>query len=143
LADDGGWQRKTASSTGAVIAAGDQTGSSKQGSRAWQGDPLRHQGRIQSRGSPIRSLGSKGDHQQLVAAAQPSLTDFHKQALSPIPPVKGASSMDLASIVGASGTREIGQLGAIRFQALSDSGVNHATEGEQVAEDMTTDFKAD
>jgi hypothetical protein len=75
-------------------------------------------------------------------AAQPSLTDFHKQVLGAIPPVKGDSSMDLASIIGASGTQEIEQLGEIRFQALGDSGVNHASEAEQVAEDMTTDFKA-
>jgi hypothetical protein len=87
-------------------------------------------------------FSQQGDQQQLVAGAQPSLTDFHKAALGPIPPVKGDSSMDLAGIIGESGTREIEQLGEIRFHALGDSGVNHATDAEQVAEDMTTDFKA-
>jgi hypothetical protein len=87
-------------------------------------------------------FGQQGAQQQLVAAAQPSLTSFQKGALGPIPPVKGDSSMDLAGIIGASGTQEIQQLGEIRFQALGDSGVNHATDAELIAEDMTTDFKA-
>src|SRR5207244_2715731 len=86
-------------------------------------------------------FGQQGDQKQLVAAAQPSLTDFHKAALGPIPPVKGDSSMDLAGIIGASGTHEIEQLGEIRFHALGDTGVNHATDAELIAEDMTTDFK--
>jgi hypothetical protein len=87
-------------------------------------------------------FGQTGDQQQLVAAAQTGLTNFHLDQLGRIPPVKGDSSMTLADIIGASGTQEIQQLGEIRFHALGDSGVNHATDAELVAEDMTTDFKA-
>lgn len=86
-------------------------------------------------------FGQTGDQQQLVAAAQPGLTNFHLDQLGRIPPVKGDSSMVLADIIGAGGTHEIEQLGEIRFHALGDSGVNHATDAERVAEDMTTDFK--
>ena len=86
-------------------------------------------------------FGQQGDQGQLVAAAQPSLASFHMDQLGPIPPVKGDSSMALADIIGASGTHEIEQLGELRFHALGDSGVNHATDAELVAEDMTTDFK--
>lgn len=87
-------------------------------------------------------FGQTGDQQQLVAAAQPGLTTFHLDQLGRIPPVKGDSSMALADIIGASGTQEIEQLGEIRFHALGDSGVNHATDAELIAEDMTTDFKS-
>jgi hypothetical protein len=87
-------------------------------------------------------FGQTGDQQQLVAAAQSGLTNFHLGQLGRIPPAKGDSSMTLANIIGASGTQEIEQLGEIRFHALGDSGVNHATDAELIAEDMTTDFKA-
>jgi hypothetical protein len=87
-------------------------------------------------------FGQTGDQQQLVAAAQTGLTDFHLSQLGRIPKVKGDSSMTLDGIIGASATQEIEQLGEIRFHALGDSGVNHATDAELVAEDMTTDFKA-
>ncbi len=50
--------------------------------------------------------------------------------------------MTLDDIIGASGSQEIQQLGELRFHALGDSGVNHATDAEKIAEDMTTDFKA-
>src|SRR5580704_14493557 len=87
-------------------------------------------------------FGQTGDQQQLVAAAQPGLTSFHQDQLGPIPPVRGDSSMALDDIIGAGGTQEIQQLGELRFHALGDSGVNHATDAELIAEDMTTDFKA-
>src|SRR4051794_38545989 len=87
-------------------------------------------------------FGQTGDQQQLVAAAQPGLTNFHLSQLGRIPPVKGDSRMALADIIGGPGTQEIEQLGEIRFHALGDSGVNHATDAELVAEDMTTDFKS-
>ena len=87
-------------------------------------------------------FGQTGDQQQLVAAAQPGLTNFHLDQLGPIPPVRGDSSMTLDDIIGAGGTQEIQQLGELRFHTLGDSGVNHATDAELIAEDMTTDFKA-
>lgn len=38
--------------------------------------------------------------------------------------------------------KEIEQLSEIRFHALGDSGVNHAEEAEQIAEEMAVDYKA-
>ena len=38
--------------------------------------------------------------------------------------------------------KEIEDLGEIRFHSLGDSGVNHAVEAEQVADEMALDFQA-
>ena len=70
------------------------------------------------------------------------LTDWSKQQLGPVPPVANNGRIALADIIGAEGTREIAELGELRFHALGDSGVGHALEAEQVSEDMATDFKA-
>jgi hypothetical protein len=70
------------------------------------------------------------------------MTQWSKQQLGPVPPVKGDGVIDLTDIIGAHGVSEVQSLGEIRFHALGDSGVNHAEQAEQVAEDMATDFKA-
>jgi hypothetical protein len=70
------------------------------------------------------------------------LSDWNREHLGPLPPVKRGGRMDLAEIIGADGVREIEQLGEIRFHALGDSGVNHATEAEHIADEMKTDFNA-
>jgi len=69
------------------------------------------------------------------------MTDWSKQQLGPVPPVKGDSHMTLAQIIGTDGVKEIENLGEIRFHALGDSGVGHAVEAEQVSDEMATDFK--
>ena len=69
------------------------------------------------------------------------MTDWSKQQLGPIPPVKGDSHMTLAQIIGTAGVKEIEDLGEIRFHALGDSGVGQAVEAEQVSDEMATDFK--
>ena len=90
-------------------------------------------------------------HPSLVPAApamrSPSssgsrLTDWSKQHLGPIPPVKGNSSIDLVDVIGAEGIQEIKDLGEIRFHALGDSGQGNAHEAEQVSEEMATDYRA-
>ena len=63
-------------------------------------------------------FGQTGDQKQLVAAAQPGLTNFHLDQLGRIPPVKDDLSMTLDDIIGASGTQEIQQLGELRFPCL-------------------------
>jgi len=76
-----------------------------------------------------------------LLAPRPGLTDWNKQQLGPIPPLKGNGQMNLADVIGAAGTTEIEQLGEIRFHALGDSGVGEATDAEKIAEEMATDFK--
>jgi hypothetical protein len=70
------------------------------------------------------------------------MTQWSKQQLGPVPPVKGNGIIDLAGIIGAQGVAEVQKLGEIRFHTLGDSGVGHAEQAEAVAEDMATDFKS-
>ena len=77
-----------------------------------------------------------------LIAHHPSITDWRKQQLGPIPPIKGDGRMDLAQVIGTDDSNEIQRLGEIRFHALGDSGVGHANEAEQVSEEMATDYKA-
>jgi hypothetical protein len=79
--------------------------------------------------------------QRQAIAGQSRLTDWSRQHLGPIPPVKNNARMALSDIIGTAGVHEIEQLGEIRFHALGDSGVGHAIAAEHVAEDMATDFK--
>ena len=51
--------------------------------------------------------------------------------------------MALDEIIGAEGAKEIEDGGQFRFHALGDSGVNHATEAERIAERMATDYDPD
>src|SRR3954449_12996619 len=67
------------------------------------------------------------------------LTDWSKQDLGPLPPVKGDGSIDLVDVIGAEGVKEIVDLGEVRFHALGDSGNGNAHEAEQVSEEMATD----
>jgi len=59
-----------------------------------------------------------------------------------VPPVKGDGIMQLNDIIGPDGVGEITNLGELRFQALGDTGVNHADMAEQIAEEMAGDFRA-
>ena len=57
-----------------------------------------------------------------------------------VPPTKNDGAINLTDIIGDAGVNEIKQLGEIRFHAVGDSGVGHADEAEQVADDMATDY---
>ncbi len=70
------------------------------------------------------------------------ITQWSKTQLGPVPPVKGDGIMQLSDIIGSAGAGEITNLGELRFQALGDTGVNHADVAEQIAEEMAGDFKA-
>ncbi len=70
------------------------------------------------------------------------MTDWSKQQLGPVPPVKGDGVINLSDIIGAAGVDEIQRLGELRFQALGDTGVNTAEEAEKISDEMATDFKA-
>ena len=72
---------------------------------------------------------------------QSRMTDWSKQQLGPIPAVANNGRIELADIIGKDGVQEITQLGEMRFHALGDSGVSHAVEAEQIAEDMATDYR--
>src|SRR4051794_24600758 len=69
------------------------------------------------------------------------ITDWSQGQLGPIPPVRNEGRMSLSDVIGKDGSREIGALGEIRFHALGDTGVGHASAAQTVAEDMATDFK--
>jgi hypothetical protein len=77
------------------------------------------------------------------AASGKNLTAWSKSQLGPIPPMEGDGIINLETIIGTDAVSEIEQLGEIRFHTLGDSGVGHADEAEQVADDMATDYKPD
>jgi hypothetical protein len=68
------------------------------------------------------------------------MTDWSKEQLGPVPRPERQGRIALSDIIGVAGVQEIEQVGEIRFHALGDTGVNHAQEAEQVAEDMATDY---
>ena len=76
-----------------------------------------------------------------TAVADRRINDWKKAQLGPTPAPRNNGAIDLAEIIGPEGVSEIEDLGEIRFHALGDSGVGHADEAEQVAEEMATDFK--
>jgi hypothetical protein len=72
-------------------------------------------------------------------AGKQKSTEWKKSQTGPVPPTKNNGVINLVDIIG-DGVSEIQQLGEIRFHAVGDSGVNHAEEAEQVADDMATDY---
>jgi hypothetical protein len=72
---------------------------------------------------------------------QTRMTDWSKLQLGPVPAIKGDGTMTLDELIGADGVKEIEDAGEIRFHALGDSGVGQATEAENIADEMATDFK--
>jgi hypothetical protein len=71
------------------------------------------------------------------------MTDWSKLQLGPVPSRSGNAVVKLAELIGATGVKEIEDLGEIRFHALGDTGVGHADEAQKVAEDMAVDYKPD
>src|SRR5438105_4087520 len=63
------------------------------------------------------------------------MTSWSKQQLGPVPAAKQAGRMNLADLIGTQGTKEITDIGEIRFHALGDSGYGHANEAENIAEE--------
>jgi Calcineurin-like phosphoesterase len=81
------------------------------------------------------------------AARQPfnghlRMTDWSKLQLGPVYSTAGDQTMKLADIIGKQGSDEIQSLGEIRFHAVGDTGVNHAEQAENVADEMSTDYQA-
>src|SRR5437588_3941049 len=69
------------------------------------------------------------------------MSQWIAQVLGPIPPAIGASVMQLDAIIGAQGTREIANNGAIRFHAVGDTGREKAgSQQEDVSIAMAADF---
>jgi len=86
-------------------------------------------------------------HFDAAAAPQPvgtgqQMKKWHMDQLGPIPPAEGGDSIELSKIIGDDAVAEIERIGEIRFHALGDSGVGHADDAEEVANEMATDFKA-
>jgi hypothetical protein len=100
-------------------------------------------------GTPTAPAPSRYAHpdystaQSATGGADAKKTQWSKSQLGPVPATKDKGVIDLASIIGADGVKEIAALGEIRFHAVGDSGVGHADEAEQVADDMATDYKPD
>jgi 3',5'-cyclic AMP phosphodiesterase CpdA len=76
-----------------------------------------------------------------AAAADSEVQDWRKGQLGPGPPTGRGGKTALAEIIGDAATEEIEKVGEIRFHALGDSGVGHAEDAEEVANEMATDFK--
>jgi len=70
------------------------------------------------------------------------ITGWSKAQLGPIPRVRKNGRMDLSDLIGRAGSREVEALGEIRFHALGDTGVGHASAAQTVADDMAIDYKA-
>src|SRR4051812_9592776 len=68
------------------------------------------------------------------------MLDFSKANLGIVPAPKHDGKMTLAHVIGPTGAQEIQTAGELRFHALGDSGVNHATEAELIAEQMGKAF---
>lgn len=75
------------------------------------------------------------------AAESADRANWQKGQLGPVPKTEGDGVIDLKGIVGADAVAEIEQLQEIRFHAVGDSGVGHAEDAEEVANEMATDFK--
>ena len=73
---------------------------------------------------------------------QIQITGWSKAQLGPIPPVRRDGRMSLSGVIGRTGSREVQALGEIRFHALGDTGVGHASAAQNVADDMAMDYKA-
>jgi len=73
------------------------------------------------------------------------MLDFIHARMGAIPPAKGQLVMTLADIIGAKGSTEIENSGAIRFHATGDTGrVQGASDAqEEVANAMTSDYHAE
>jgi Calcineurin-like phosphoesterase len=70
------------------------------------------------------------------------MADFIQAHLGPIPAPRSTAPMALADIIGAPGTKEIKDLGTIRFHATGDTGLTSVSGNKQdaVAADMALDF---
>jgi calcineurin-like phosphoesterase family protein len=68
------------------------------------------------------------------------MTDWSRQHLGPIPPIKRDGIMTLADVIGDAGAAQIESVGQFRFHALGDSGVGSAHEAELVSEEMAGDY---
>ncbi|MFL6452048.1 MAG: metallophosphoesterase family protein [Bryobacteraceae bacterium] len=79
--------------------------------------------------------------QRQALNGQTNITEWSKQQLGPIPAVRNGGRLSLSDVIGAAGAQEIERFKEIRFHALGDTGVGHATSAQVVADDMATDYK--
>jgi hypothetical protein len=70
------------------------------------------------------------------------MIDWSKEQIGPVYPYKGDGVITLENLIGKQGSKEIADIGEIRFHSLGDSGVNHATEAETIADQMASDYQA-
>ena len=68
------------------------------------------------------------------------MLDWSKKQLGPLVLPKATRLSNLADVIGKDGVSEIDATGEIRFHALGDTGVNHATEAQAIALEMKGDF---
>lgn len=80
------------------------------------------------------------DKRQTHPGVGKRLLDHIKGRLQKVPPVKGASLMTLADVVGADGANRIAASGRIRFHAVGDTGRDKDSPQGNVAEAMAADF---
>jgi len=90
----------------------------------------------------LPSFGHSAAEAPASAAESADRANWQKGQLGPVPPVQGDGIIQLESIIGAAAVAEIEQIQELRFQSVGDSGVGHAEDAEEVANEMATDFKA-
>src|SRR5882724_7218507 len=68
------------------------------------------------------------------------MVDWSKKQLGPLDGRRGSRIVELKTIIGEEGVREVEQVGQIKFHSLGDSGVNHADKAEVISEKMSEDY---
>src|SRR5438045_3090281 len=64
------------------------------------------------------------------------MVDWSKKQLGPLDRRHGSRIVELKTVIGEEGVREIEQAGKIKFHSLGDSGVNHAEKAEVISDKM-------
>jgi predicted phosphodiesterase len=68
------------------------------------------------------------------------MVDWSKKQLGPLDRRHRSRIVELKTIIGEEGVREIEQTGKIKFHSLGDSGVNHAEKAEVISDKMSNDY---
>src|SRR5947199_6299437 len=69
------------------------------------------------------------------------MVDWSKKQLGPLDRRHGNRIVELKTVIGEAGVREIEQVGRIKLHSLGDSGVNHAEKAEVISDKMSNDYK--
>ena len=89
----------------------------------------------------LPSFGESAAEAPASAAQSADRANWQKGQLGPVPPLQGDGIVQLETIIGAEAVAEIEQIQELRFHSVGDSGVGHAEDAEEVANEMATDFK--